>query len=47
MYVIMIPPVSLMDSLGHGGERAKQIDDEVSRIINEQYERAKADSSRS
>ena len=42
MYVIMIPPVSLMEfSKPYGGERAKQIDDEVSRIINEQYERAK------
>ena len=44
-----IPNVSYYDSSGqaygfskpYGGERAKQIDDEVSRIINEQYERAK------
>ncbi len=44
-----IPNVCYYDSTGnsygfskpYGGERAKQIDDEVSRIINEQYERAK------
>ena len=45
-----IPNVCYYDSTGqaygfskpYGGERAKQIDDEVSRIINEQYERAKS-----
>ena len=44
-----LPNVCYYDSTGqaygfskpYGGERAKQIDDEVSRIINEQYERAK------
>ena len=44
-----IPNVCYYDSTGqsygfskpYGGERAKQIDDEVSRIISEQYERAK------
>ncbi len=44
-----IPNVSYYDSTGqaygfskpYGGERAKEIDDEVSKIINEQYERAK------
>ena len=44
-----IPNVCYYDSTGqaygfskpYGGERAKQIDDEVSRIIQEQYERAK------
>lgn len=44
-----IPNVSYYDSTGqaygfskpYGGERAKEIDEEVSRIINEQYERAK------
>ena len=44
-----IPNVCYYDSTGqaygfskpYGGERAKQIDDEVSRIIREQYERAK------
>ena len=45
-----IPNVCYYDSTGqsygfskpYGGERAKEIDQEVSRIINEQYERAKA-----
>lgn len=45
-----LPNVCYYDSTGqaygfskpYGGERAKQIDDEVSRIINEQYERAKS-----
>ena len=45
-----LPNVCYYDSSGqaygfskpYGGERAKQIDDEVSRIINEQYERAKS-----
>ena len=44
-----LPNVCYYDSTGqaygfskpYGGERAKQIDDEVSRIIGEQYERAK------
>ena len=44
-----IPNVCYYDSTGqaygfskpYGGERARQIDEEVSRIINEQYERAK------
>ncbi|MCM1076021.1 MAG: ATP-dependent zinc metalloprotease FtsH [Bacteroides sp.] len=44
-----IPNVCYYDSTGqaygfskpYGGERAKQIDDEVSRLIQEQYERAK------
>lgn len=45
-----LPNVCYYDSTGqaygfskpYGGERAKQIDDEVSRIITEQYERAKS-----
>ncbi|MCM1050372.1 MAG: ATP-dependent zinc metalloprotease FtsH [Paenibacillus sp.] len=45
-----LPNVCYYDSTGqaygfskpYGGERARQIDDEVSRIINEQYERAKS-----
>lgn len=44
-----IPNVSYYDSTGqaygfskpYGGDRARQIDEEVTRIINEQYERAK------